>query len=111
MPRLAPPRLPYSPPGVDPARWLGAWFALGAVVVLLLPASHWYHPVVGWLPYWLVGAPGLSLLLARRRSLVAALRAGWTRRAGAPARRRGAGARRVAATRNVSHPLPSARAA
>lgn len=49
------------------------WLALGLLAVLLLPAARGQHALVGWLPYWLVVAPALSLLVLDRHRWTAAL--------------------------------------
>ena len=49
------------------------WLVLGVLILLLLPLAHWHNPWIGWLPFWLVLAPGLALaarvLQARPRRL------------------------------------------
>lgn len=94
MPRLEP--LPHYRvhTSFDPARVLCAWIALGTLILLLVPATQGHHPTLGWLPYWLVLAPGLSLALSRRHALAAALGATFAR-----ARRRQPCARRIVARR------------
>jgi hypothetical protein len=54
---------------------LRAWLSLGVVAVILLPPSEWQHATLGWLPYWLLIAPLISLALLQRRRLAAALTA------------------------------------
>lgn len=62
---------------------LRAWLSLGVLVLLLTPVSAWHSHSIGWLPYWCVVAPSLSLALLRRRAIVAALAVRF-----APVRRR-----------------------
>lgn len=79
-------------------RLLSGWIALGAVISVLLPAQAAYSHYIGWLSYWLLVAPLVSLAVLRRNRLAAALSAflvrGWRRRK--PSARRGA-ARRAGA--------------
>lgn len=72
MPRLEiHPR--YRPAaGFDLARWLRRWIALGLLTLLCLPIDAWHNVYVGWLPYWLVLAPAVSLALLRRERLTRA---------------------------------------
>jgi hypothetical protein len=42
-----------------------AWLALGALVVLLVPDARDPHPLIGWLPFWLVAAPAVALAALR----------------------------------------------
>jgi hypothetical protein len=56
---------------LDPFDWPSAsafylaWLRLGAVAVLLLPDARLSHELVGWLPFWLLGVPGLALVQQR----------------------------------------------
>jgi hypothetical protein len=52
---------------------LRAWLSIGVVLLILLPPTQWHNAAVGWLPYWLLVAPSISLALLRRRRLLAAL--------------------------------------
>jgi hypothetical protein len=82
-----------SAPRTDPRlALLRAWISLGLVAMVLTPATAWTSHSVGWLPYWAVVAPALSLALLRRHFIAAALAAFLARRP----RRRGL-ARRVGA--------------
>ncbi|MCI1711030.1 MAG: hypothetical protein LKM32_01715 [Chiayiivirga sp.] len=94
MPRLEP--IPHHRVylSFDPAPVLCAWIALGTLILLLFPATQGHHPTLGWIPYWLVLAPGLSLALSRRHALTAAMSATYAR-----ARRRQPCARRIVARR------------
>jgi hypothetical protein len=72
--RYPAPRHSLSP---DPrlARTLWQWLALGALVMALVPAARGPVQLLGYLPFWLVLAPGLSLALLHRHALAQALRA------------------------------------
>lgn len=98
MPRLESHPNYRARPIFDPTHLFIGWIAVGGLILALLPMAHWYNPAIGWLPYWLVGAPSLSLMLARRDSIAAAWRAAWTQGSGDARRRRGAGARRLTST-------------
>jgi hypothetical protein len=52
---------------------LRAWLSLGVLGLVLLPPSEWHNAWVGWLPYWLLIAPSISLGLLHRHRLAAAL--------------------------------------
>lgn len=54
---------------------LRAWLSVGVVLLILLPPSQWHNAAIGWLPYWLMAAPAISLALLQRRRLAAALTA------------------------------------
>ncbi len=73
-------------------RGLRRWLLLGGLILLVLPAARGSHPWLGWLPYWLVIAPSLSLALLHRARLAA-----WYRAPRRPRRRRGGQARRAGA--------------
>jgi hypothetical protein len=47
-------------------RSLRLWLAIGLLLILLLPAARGVHPAIGWLPFWLLGWPLLSLSLLHR---------------------------------------------
>ena len=51
---------------------LRVWFAFG-LVALPIPGALQHNHWIGWLPYWLVLAPALSLLLLHRHRIAAAL--------------------------------------
>lgn len=99
------------------ARIAWTWFMVGLVAWSVSPALRAYSPQVGWLSYWLVGAPLLVLVTIHRQAFAARLRSilvgsqpdrggvvaagsqwdrrqGWRRRATRPAQ-----ARRLAPTR------------
>ena len=83
------------------ARWAWRWLVLGAAASALLPALRGYNVYVGWVPFWLVAAPAVLLVLTHRDRLAAALsaflvgrrrrrslyREGQARRAARPRRR------------------------
>lgn len=54
----------------------------GAVLVLLLPAARGAHPLLGWLPLWLLGMPLAAWvgLRACRRDVAATVSAASARR-------------------------------
>lgn len=78
-------------------RLLRRWLCIGLLAVLLIPAARGHNLWIGWMPYWLVIAPALSLALLHRRPLAAA--AARLRRA------RSVRAPRRQATRERSRPL------
>lgn len=84
-------------------RGLQTWAALGFAALLLLPASAWNNHYFGWLPYWLLAAPLLSLFLLHRQRIAAALSAFLVRgrRRRKPFARRQARLRKGAASRRV----------
>jgi hypothetical protein len=72
--------------------------AIGATLVLLLPAARGHHEALGWLPLWLLGMP-LSAWVALR----------WSRRAAHDAVTAVPAARREAAATRRRRPGPQAR--
>jgi hypothetical protein len=107
-PNVNAPNDAVSAAGADLRRaTLRLWLSAGTVLCLLVPVEAWYHPVVGWLPYWWVVTPAIGLALLRRGSWLRHLRA-WCARASlrrpTPVRRR---ARRVAAHRTRPRAAPS----
>jgi len=58
---------------------LRLWFAFG-LVALPIPGALQHNHWIGWVPYWLVLAPALSLALMHRHRLLAALPARRRRR-------------------------------
>jgi len=63
---------PVPPPVL--ARSLWQWLAVGALLVLCLPAARGESAWIGPWPFWLVGAPLVSLLVLYRQAVVAAWR-------------------------------------
>lgn len=60
---------------------LWIWIAAGAVVCGLFPPLRGHDPLLGWLPFWLIVAPAIDLVLLRRHSLLAVARTCLVRRA------------------------------
>lgn len=52
--------------------WLQRWLALGALGSILSPALRGNNTYIGWLPFWLLLAPLLLLVLVHRDRLAAA---------------------------------------
>ena len=102
MPRLQPYRRYFASTAFDPSPLLQIWIVLGALILIALPSASWHHHAIGWLPYWLVLAPALSLALARRHRIAAALAEIARALLGRGRRRRKPGARRVTASRSPS---------
>jgi hypothetical protein len=68
---------------------LRAWLLFGAAMLIALPSARGMHPLVGWLPFWLLVWPLASWLLLHRRRPEAAFAARRPRaRARAPGSRR-----------------------
>ena len=59
--------------GSDVALW--AWFACGVLAFACMPALRARDPFWGWLPFWLLVAPLLDLVLLHRCRLAATSRA------------------------------------
>jgi len=78
---------------------LWIWLTLGMFAFACIPALRARDPFWGWLPFWLIVAPAIDLVLLGRAALVAASRALLVR---ARRRRRAAPrqARRVARCRS-----------
>lgn len=89
-----PPRT--SPEHVDPRldAVLRHLIAIGAVLVLLLPAARAEHAALGWLPLWLLGMPLVALWALHRCALPGRLRRDRPVRS-APLRRSSAGIQAV----------------
>ena len=81
-------------------RGLNAWAAIGTLGLLLIPPTTWHNTWFGWLPYWLLVAPCISLMLLHRHRLAAALSAFLVR----GRRRRNPSARRQARRRPLVAP-------
>ncbi len=74
------PRLEHQPryfADLDAAflRLLHAWIGVGLLSLIWLPLGDWHNHAIGWLPYWLLVAPLISLVLLRRQRIAAALSA------------------------------------
>jgi hypothetical protein len=99
MPRIHHQRASANP---DPRlnRILWQWLTVGALSLALFPAARGDGLWLGWLPFWAVIAPLVSLLVLHRRALASAWRAinvpaprpQRLRRTGVPTRRPGFGA-------------------
>jgi hypothetical protein len=60
------------PAAAEPVCWSAAlwiWFALGAIALLLVPPLRGVDAWFGWLPFWLVVAPAIDLVVLRRQRL------------------------------------------
>jgi hypothetical protein len=55
------------------AAW--TWFGAGCAALLLFPGARAHDATFGWLPFWLVVAPLLDILLLHRSRLMAMPRA------------------------------------
>ena len=80
-------------------RTLWQWLALGGIATLVVPAARGPVYLLGNMPFWLLVAPALALLILHRHALAAACRAVLVR---VPRRRRRSGggqARRRTASR------------
>lgn len=64
---------------IPPTPWHGsetaAWYWLwsGALCLLVVPAARGYSPLIGWVGYWLVGAPLVLLAALQWRRFLASL--------------------------------------
>jgi len=74
------------------------WFSAGCAALLLFPNLRAHDATFGWLPFWLVVAPLLDLLLLHRSRLMAMPRAFLVR-----ARHRRRPPRRQALRRRMPH--------
>lgn len=75
MPRFEP--HPQYPADFDAAFLclLQVWIGFGLLSLIGLPFADWHNHTIGWLPYWLLVAPLVSLALLRRQRIAAALSA------------------------------------
>jgi hypothetical protein len=62
------------PPDPRLSRFLWQWLSIGALCLLLFPAARGDGLWLGWLPFWALIAPLMSLLVLHRRVLAAAWR-------------------------------------
>lgn len=90
---------------------LRLWLSAGTALLLLMPIEAWYHPAIGWLPYWWVVTPAIGIALLRRGAWLLPAHVGLgapvVHRAGpARSRPRRSTARRTRA-RPVPHPAPA----
>lgn len=51
-----------------------SWLLLGALAWLCIPALRGVHPLVGWMPFWLLAAPLIDLAVLRWQWLAATAR-------------------------------------
>ena len=58
---------------------LSIWITAGCAVLICFPAMRAIDPFFGWLPFWLVIAPTIDLIVLRHRRLSARAVAWWTR--------------------------------
>jgi hypothetical protein len=65
--------IPAATPPLRAALWL--WFACGLIALLVFPALRGFDATIGWLPFWLVIAPLIDLVVLRRHWLAATSRA------------------------------------
>jgi len=74
-----PSRIPRSAVATDDmAPWivaLSCWLIVGCAALLCVPSSRGSDPLFGWLPFWLIVAPALDIVVLRRRWLVVTARA------------------------------------
>lgn len=89
---------PSSTPDPRLARSLWQALVVGLLLCLAFPPLRGCHPWLGWMPFWLVLAPGIAWLLAHRRLL-------WRWRA--PERVRGRRHRRAAVSQARRMPPPT----
>lgn len=99
MPLHAARSAPCDTSSVDPRidELLRGALAVGVAIVLLLPAARGVHPMIGWLPMWLVAMPAVAWWALHRFRLPArgetapapvALHSATRRTTGVQARRR-----------------------
>ena len=72
---------------------LSCWLLCGCAALICVPELRGFDPMFGWVPFWLVVAPALDLVLLRRRQLLAGTLDLWARiehrrRTSQPAQRR-----------------------
>jgi hypothetical protein len=60
---------------------LWAWLAAGALACLVFPPLRAHDALFGWLPFWLVAAPLIDLVLLHREPMLEATRTFLVRRA------------------------------
>jgi hypothetical protein len=87
------------------------WFIAGIAVLAFEPSARDVHPLLGWLPYWLLFAPLLVLAQCEAGRLIAAAsvvpqRVGAALRRRRPQARYRRGSRRGAAARSSNPAAP-----
>lgn len=80
MPRLQPHPRYLATSGVVLLGVLRLWIGVGLLCLIATPVAVWHNHYIGWLPWWLLVAPTLSLALARRQPIAAALSSFLVRR-------------------------------
>jgi hypothetical protein len=50
---------------------LSCWLITGVAALVCIPELRGSDPLVGWLPFWLVVAPAIDLVVLRRGRLIA----------------------------------------
>ena len=71
MPRIrSQPNVSNPDPRLNRSLW--QWLTLGVLAMALFPATRGYGVWLGWLPFWAVIAPAVSLLALHRQVLAAA---------------------------------------
>ncbi|HET7798114.1 MAG TPA: hypothetical protein VFK72_09535 [Nevskia sp.] len=50
---------------------LSCWLIAGLAALICIPELRGSSPLFGWMPFWLVVAPAIDLVVLRRRSLMA----------------------------------------
>jgi len=92
-------------------RGLSCWLIAGVAALVCIPELRGSDPLVGWLPFWLIVAPAIDLVVLRRRSLIARMQAVLAR----VSRRRSRSMRQPTPwrrrSRNTRHAQPLARKA
>jgi hypothetical protein len=58
--------IPMHPALATFDRSLRTWLLLGLLAVLVLPQARGYSEWIGWLPFWLLAWPAMSLALLHR---------------------------------------------
>jgi len=90
---------------------LSCWLIAGVAALVCIPELRGSDPLVGWLPFWLIVAPAIDLVVLRRRSLIASMQAVLAR----VSRRRSRSMRQPTPwrrrSRNTRHAQPLARKA
>ncbi len=74
----------------DPPVVLRLWLLAGALTIIIFPEARGHHALIGWLPFWLLVAPLLSIAAWRllNRAPAQQRRRRQARRSSAPQARR-----------------------
>ena len=98
MPPMRHPDAAHVDPGLDATlRYL---IAIGAVLVLLLPAARGMHDTIGWLPLWLLAMPLVAWWALHRFAVPRWMRRAAEARTTVVRRAAGSAMARPLATRN-----------